>query len=437
MNPLILGTDFSGLGSVEEAIKRLKVNHRIAFACDKDKHAKASYLANHNAEIFFDDITQRDQMNTSYCDMYVFGFPCQAFSMAGNRKGFQDTCGTLFYNALEYIDKKRPRFFIGENVKGLLSHNKLKGSKSKYGRTFGVIRDSLATTVNGQHNLYKYDDCVNYHIHFFVMNTKNFGIPQNRERIFIIGFRDEADSLRFNKPKSFELKLRLKDLLENIVDEKYFLSEEMISKLVIKNTENQIGYINQDTQSSKVFSIENESPSLCAGTHGYANGYIVINDANMLSFKRNEFGKKIRKQYENGIIKEKRQNIQNLLPRNDGISNSLTTNSNKENLILVFDDNYSTNRVYDSEGLARTLKSNSGVKGRQTGLYLINFKIRRLTPIECFRLMGYDDIFFKKCALVNSDTQLYKQAGNSIVVDTIMHLLIQIFKATDIKYSYD
>lgn len=224
---LIVATDFSGLGSPEEALKRLQVKHRVAFACDRDKYAKASYLANHNPAIFYDDITTRNQVEAPYSDLYIFGFPCQEFSLAGNRKGFEDTRGTLFFNSLSYIKEKRPRVLTGENVKGLLSHDK--------GRTFSVIRDALAITVNGQMNLHKYDDCVGYHIFYKVLNSKKYGIPQNRERIFIVGFRDLGDATKFKFPKDFELKLRLKHMLELQVEEKYFLSEKAVARAVRKN----------------------------------------------------------------------------------------------------------------------------------------------------------------------------------------------------------
>lgn len=475
MNELIVGTDFTGLGSFEEALKRLKVKHRIAFACDKDKHVKQSYLANHAPKIFYDDIVLRDQSKTPYSDIYCFGFPCQAFSLAGNRKGFEDTRGTLFFNSLSYIKEKQPIAFIGENVKGLLSHDKAKGSKSKYGRTFGVIRDALAITVNGQHNLYKYDDCVNYHIYFKVLNSKEYGIPQNRERVFIIGFRDEVN---FKFPSKIELKLRLIDMVEKLVDDKYFISDSMVEKLVLKKSNNSIGYINQDTQASKVFTTENVSPTLSAGTHGYANGYIL--EPNMLSLKRNEKGKKIRKAYEAGLIKEKRQNIQDLLPRSDGISNTITTNTNKENYILfdgkpvllrwqnnkdgIVESDFAPTlrnsggtdirkrphillplfgseinsqgfRVYDENGIAVTQSSGGGGLGGKTGLYLIDFRIRRLTPKEVFRLMGFSDEFFTVCQSLNSDTQLYKQGGNSIVVDTMMWLLVEVCQSLKIPFT--
>lgn len=426
MDELIVSTDFSGLGSAEEALKRINVKHKIAFACDNDKYVKKSYLSNHQPDIFFDDIVLRDQSKAPKSDLYVFGFPCQTFSMAGNRKGFEDTRGTLIHNSASYIKEKQPRAFLGENVKGLFSHDKVKGSKSKYGRTFGVIRDLFGKTVNGQQNLYKYDDCLNYHIHFFILNTKHFGIPQNRERIFLIGFRDEEDSIRFRKPKPFQLKKMLKDLLEDKVDEKFYLSDKMVEHLLKNSKRNRI-----------IKSTDNISPTLLANQAKQSTDSIFIKELAILSMRGRNIVNGKRKDYKGAPT------VQRLELNTEGISNTITT-VQKDNLLLLFDAKHDSNRVYDSEGIARKIKSSAGGGGALTGLYRVyennsiesGFRIRRLTPRECFRLMGFSDEFFDRCASINSDTQLYKQAGNSIVVDTIMHLLIQILTAMNIPFKY-
>lgn len=426
MNGIIVASDFSGLGAFEEALKRLKVNHRIAFACDKDKYAKHSYLANHNPEIFYDDITTRNQSETPYSDIYCFGFPCQAFSIAGNRKGFEDTRGTLFFNSLEYIKQKQPLCFIAENVKGLLSHDK--------GKTFSVIKDALAYTVNGQHNLYKYDDCVNYHLYYFVLNSKKYGIPQNRERIFLIGFKKQVE---FKKPSSFKLPICLNDLLENNVDEKYYLSDERVSKLIFKKSDNKIGYINQNTQASQVYSTDNLSPTICAGSYGYAIGY--IKEQTILRWQNKKDG--IIEDNISPTLRIAGMPTEQFLELNkNGTSNTLTS-VQKDNLVLISlfgtQSNSQGMRVYDSNGLSCTMSSNGGGVGAKTGLYLIDYRIRRLTPKEVFRLMGYSDEFFEQILSINtvSDTQLYKMGGNSIVVDTLMYLLIEVCKSLKIPFT--
>jgi DNA (cytosine-5)-methyltransferase 1 len=406
---LIAGTDCSGLGSFEEALKRLLVEHTIAFACDKDAHVKKSYLANHQPEVFYDDLVTRDQSKTPYCNFYVAGFPCQAFSLVGNRKGFEDTRGTLFFHDLEYVAKKKPRVFVFENVRGLLSHDKPKNSKSQFGKTFGVIRDALGVTVNGQHNLYKYDDCVNYHIFYKILNSKDFGVPQNRERIFIIGFRDEEDAVKFQFPKPVPLKLRLKDMLESNVDEKYFISETMLKWFQDHSSKNKAkgnGFNFKPTDVEGVARAINQRVYKC----GTEDNYVLVEpEPQVLIQVRSEYGKEIRKDFEAGKIKDPWRTMKNFEPRKDGISNTLRS-VQKDNLLAIPD---------------------------KKGIILINgirYLIRRLTPKECFRLMGYDDDFFEKCAVANSDTQLYRQAGNSIVVDVMARLLIQILVILNIPF---
>jgi len=124
-----VGTDFSGIGAPEQALKELGIEHSVEFACDKDKYARQTYLANHSAKIMYEDITTRHNTDAPYVDLYCFGFPCQAFSISGKRKGFDDVRGTLFFNAAEYIREHRPAVFLAENVKGLLSHDKPKERK--------------------------------------------------------------------------------------------------------------------------------------------------------------------------------------------------------------------------------------------------------------------------------------------------------------------
>ena len=313
-----IGTDFSGIGSPEQALMKMGIEHKSMFACDVDKYAKQSYLANYKTENFYNDITKRNHNEAPYVDLYVAGFPCQTFSMAGKRKGFEDTRGTLFFDLLKYLKAKKPKYFILENVKGLLSHNG--------GRTFLTILDCLSKTVNKQYSFTNYEDGLNYYVYYKVLNTKDYGIPQNRERVFIVGFRDEKHSFKF--PKKIPLELKLKDILENKVDQKYFLSDKMIK----------------------------------------------------------------------------------------GIEKS----------------NFRERQPMDINGVCKTLKIGGDTPCFKVhSLYPKNSKtdkrIRRLTPKECFRLQGFPDSFLDKCREIGiSDTQLYKQAGNSITVDVMEHLFREI-----------
>lgn len=363
---LKVGTDFSGIGSPEQALKELQeegvLKFESQFMCDIDKYARVSYQALYGGGITYTDITKRNHSEVPKLDLYIAGFPCQAFSLAGKRRGFEETRGTLFFNVAEFIKINQPECFILENVKGLVSHDS--------GKTFSTIISILSDnggTINGQHLIPYYDDGLGYHVYYQVLNTKEHGIPQNRERIFIVGFKKERD-YRFPLPE--KLNIKLKDVLEKDVDEKYYLSDKMIKGFVSGKSKFKEGFINQDTQASKVFSEEGTSPTLSSGTHGYANGYVV----------------------------------HNLQPRSGDPKKGGTGHLSKD----------------DGTAYCIDTSCSQGVE--------ITNRIRRLTPLECWRLQGFPDEQFYKAQKVNSDTQLYKQAGNSITVNVIKKVIKNIYK---------
>lgn len=372
---LKVGTDFSGIGAPEQALKELEINHEVLFACDKDKYARETYLANHIAKVMYDDILNRDNSKVPYVDLYCFGFPCQAFSISGKRKGFDDVRGTLFFNSADYISRQRPKMFIAENVKGLLSHDKPAKSKSKYGRTFNTIINLLAKTVNGQILMPIYEDNLGYNIYFSVLNAKYFDLPQSRERIFIIGFREDVN---FKFPAQNNVSKKLFEVLEKNVSDNHYLSEKLLSSLPpIK-----------------------KSP-VCAALRGRGEGW-----------------------------------KQNLEIRNDELSNTITSVA-KDNLIITGNEVLVSREIRNEEAKKIRRKTGSNafrgkellfeksdvVKTIQTGLTndnlliipSINNRIRKLTPLETMRLQGYPDSFVKPC----SDSQIYKQAGNSIPVNVL------------------
>lgn len=394
-----IGTFCSGIGSPEQAIKDLNTNHSIEFACEIDKYARMTYQANHEAKIMYEDLTKIDYSSLPDVDLFVAGFPCQSFSIAGKRLGFEDTRGTIFFHILEYLKTKKPDMFVLENVKGLLSHDKRK--------TFNVIINSLAATVNGQCLMFPNVDTLGYNVYYQVLNAKDYGIPQNRERVFIVGFKNNQ---AFNFPKKQELKLKLKDLLESNVDEKYYLSERSLKGLL--------------NHKEKQINIKQE--------------YLKID--------------------RKGLMKNN-QDIASCLTVG---GNSGGNHSDMDILLQKISGTNQGDRVYSVNGLASCLGSNGGGGGAKTGLYAIpvltpnrinkkqngrqfkndgenmftltsqdrhgiydGYKIRRLTPRECMRLMGFPDSFITPC----SDRQLYKQAGNSIVTN----VLKEIFKEMRLK----
>tara|TARA_R110002153_G_scaffold61327_3_gene165527 strand:- start:2918 stop:4003 length:1086 start_codon:yes stop_codon:yes gene_type:complete len=355
-----VGTDFSGIGSPEAALKRLNIPHHNVFACDIDKYAKKSFLELNKPDNFYEDITKRDYKEVPQLDLYVAGFPCQSFSIAGQRKGFNETRGTLFFNVAEFIKVNQPECFILENVKGLLSHDS--------GKTYQTITDVLTNgggTLNGQIGMDTIDDGLGYHVYTQALNTKDYGIPQNRERIFIVGFKYYRV---FNFPKKITLKLSLKDILEQQVPEKYYLSQKMIE-----------GFSNHKERHKE------------KGT-GFQWQPKSVNDiANCLDTGNNQ------------AIEVKQ------------------LNPSKES---GGKQPYQQNRVYDVNGLSPALVSELGGERSHN---INTSRIRRLTPLECWRLQGFTDEEFYKAQKVNSDTQLYKQAGNSITVDVMTEILRKIY----------
>ncbi len=192
---------FAGVGGIR--IPFQEFGGDCVFSSEWDKYSQQTYEANfgHKPQ---GDITQIDEKDIPEFDILLGGFPCQAFSIAGKRMGFEDTRGTLFFDVARIIKYHKPKAFLLENVKGLLSHKK--------GETFEVIKNTLNT--------------LGYKIHYKTLNAKNFGVPQNRERIYIVGFRDD---LEFTFPDSLNVKTRLGDILEKEVDKKHTISDRLWS----------------------------------------------------------------------------------------------------------------------------------------------------------------------------------------------------------------
>jgi DNA (cytosine-5)-methyltransferase 1 len=384
MEKLRIGTDFSGVGAFEHAVKRLNLEHKSIFACDIDKYARISYLANHDEPDYFPTDVYEREIPTEPLDFYVSTFPCQSFSLAGKRLGKNDKRGILFYNTHEFIQKNNPRFFICENVKGLLSDDN--------GNTMNEIISLLGgKSVNGDHVWFPHEDSVPYHVYFKVMNAKKHGVPQNRERVFIIGIRDDGDN-QFQFPKEEHLTRRLKDVLESEVDEKYFLSEKLLSyfadhKEIHKERGNGFKFEphNEDTIASNAISTKcgtrQTDPFIKVKS---PNKAVQCNQGIIVGGKWNDF------KNENGEKK-------GFEPLVDGCSPTL---------------------------LARARNDGSGMAAVSDG-----YQIRRLTPKECFRLMDFPDSHYENCKKEGvSDSQLYRQAGNSVVVKMFELLIKQLLK---------
>lgn len=208
---------FSGIGAFEKALSNLEVDFNLIAYCEIDKYASKSYAAIHGVseDLNLWDITKVDESKLpKNIDLITYGFPCQDISIAGKQRGFQHEDGSLtrsglFFEALRIIEATKPKIAIAENVKNLTG--------KKFAEQFRIVLDSLEAA--GYNNYWK------------VLNAKDYGVPQNRERVFIVSIRNDIDSGLFEFPKPFSLEKRLKDVLEDAVDEKYYLSDEQVSRL--------------------------------------------------------------------------------------------------------------------------------------------------------------------------------------------------------------
>jgi len=356
-----VGSDFSGVGAFNQALMRLGIQFEEVFACDMDKYARDTFIHNYGEPKYYPTNVYDREIPTDSLDIYMTSPPCQAFSLAGKRLGKEDKRGILFFNSHEFIQVNKPRFFIFENVKGLLSDDG--------GRTFQEWVNMLGgKSVNGVPVLFPYEDSVPYHLYWQVLNAKHHGVPQNRERVFLIGIRDDQDN-KFQFPREEHLTKRLKDVLEDDVDDKYFLSEKMIHYISHDRNGNYNLVVNREIANAMTCSMKNQQRS-------FQDNYIQIKSATSKGYEEASEGDSI----------------------NFSVPNS------------------ATRRGRVGKGVAQTLDTACNQGTLKSG------EIRRLTPRECFRLMDFPDTF--KWPV--SDSQAYKQAGNSIVVNVLYKILKQL-----------
>ncbi len=511
-----IGTLFSGIGSPEQGASRVYNDLDLVFACEWDKYARESFNANYKIEEkhFHKDIADMD--GTQYkdkIDILIGGSPCQDFSLAGLRKGIDGNKGILIYEYIRIIKETQPPIFIYENVKGMLS--------DKNGRT---VKEFVAAFRD-----------MGYNCHYEVINTKDYGVPQNRERIFLVGFKDVEHYYNFSFAPKMKLEKRLKDVLESAVDEKYYV-DMLKNKRLIKTFNNHKGSLENGTfidsynnsihaeysaclstrtnasNNSHVFIETNNEDDICncLTTMGEGNREPkvkigAIRGLNQVGTLKKQITKR---QHDTPIVCEQRSD-EGLRFFNDNVCGTLRTidccgdkrvielnqvgtlkkqitkrqhdtpkeinqflkdhKGNKtlkqiaelteikkttidhyfridksraipsptdwEKLkeVLGFDNTFdtqvkdtfskqstfeSTARVYD-DNIAPTLTCNEG------STHLVETRIRKLTPRECFRLQDFPDTF----KFVVSNSQLYKQAGNSISANVMEMIFNQIEKS--------
>lgn len=374
---------FAGIGGFRFGME--SAGHECVAFCEIDKFARASYKAIHNTEgeIELHDITtvtDDEIRNIGHVDAICGGFPCQAFSIAGHRRGFEDTRGTLFFEIARFAAILKPKYLFLENVKGLLNHDK--------GDTFETILSAL--------------DELGYDVEWQVLNSKDFGVPQNRERVFIIGH------LRGQRGrKVFPIGGK---------DEKS--SAERLGINILGNTKNPNGTA-QGTRDI-VHDPKGIVGTLTATDYKGPKQVAIPNEIKKYGVLQPNFN-------QSGVVYE-----------TDGISPTIRTmqggglepkirvrEATKQGYaeatvgdsVNLAHPNSKTRRGRVGEGIANTL-----VTGDSQGVVMPNFRIRKLTPRECWRLQGFPDWAFDKAQEVNSNSQLYKQAGNSVTVNVIKEI---------------
>lgn len=447
---------FGGIGACSKALERLGVDFEIADYVEIDKYAVKSFNAIHGTNFEPQDVTKWDK--DIKVDLIMHGSPCQDFSVAGKNAGGDKDSGTrssLMYETLRIVEKLKPKYVIWENVKNLLS--------KKHKHNFDAYIDAMAE--------------LGYVSKYQILNAKDYGVPQNRERVFTISCRHDGDSqimgsflAQFNFPEPMPLEHRLKDILEDSVDERYYLSDEQVSKIKLSDFSQKRRLVQNSDVSQTILSRDYKDPK-CVRVGGlydkdgsrHQAGSVYDPNGLCATLSTMQGGN------QEPIIVASRgrgeNNEQQLEPNFTGTTNTLTS-VQKDNYVAEPRDISKTVRTggrgsldrhswdivtepikiktanikgYDEaddgdaidlqypdsttrrgrvgHGVSKTLMTSDQMA------VVTGYRIRKLTPKECWRLMGFDDADFNKAAQVNSNTQLYKQAGNSIVVNVLEGIL--------------
>ena len=367
---------FAGIGGFRLGME--SAGHECIGFCEIDKFARESYKAIHNTkgEIELHDITSVSDESIrgiGSVDIICGGFPCQAFSIAGNRRGFEDTRGTLFFEIARFASILKPRYLFLENVKGLLNHDR--------GNTFEVILSAL--------------DELGYDVEWQVLNSKNFGVPQNRERVFIIGhLRGERTRNVFPISGESEQSDHQPPKIEIIGNTKNPNGTSKGTKSVVYGSGGVVGTLTATdykepkqvaikqfgilqpnfNQCGVVYETDGIAPTIRAYQGGGLEPKIRVKEATSKGYAEAEVGDSVNLSHPNSKTRRGRVGKQ--------VANTLLT-------------------------------------GESQGVIEPDFRIRKLTPRECWRLQGFPDWAFDRAQEVNSNSQLYKQAGNSVTVNVI------------------
>ena len=476
----------------------LKKRWELVNFCEFDKYATRSYCAIHNVDESknLGDITKVDENELDDFNMICGGSPCQDFSVAGKQKGSVWTCkecgheynpltvhwnerdkcpncvsknidktrSSLLVEYLRVVRANKPNFGIYENVKNIVG-------KQFKDTTFKLFTDELEE--------------YGYNVYWKVLNAKNYGIPQNRERVYLLFIKKDLDNGKFKFPEPFDNGLRLKDLLEDEVDEKFYISDEKTKKFIKNLNTNDsdnvdmgspkfIGNVNREDfgtgYAGGVWDDSHISPTLTTMQGGGRQPHVItgidksynnpkfIETANCIT-SREDRGVSDRKSEGTAVLET--PNISYCLNSNYYKGTTIEQYMNKHRRQLVIENNKVAIRQATKQGYIECevggvadlsypdSKTRRGrvqdggnvsptITATETGICRIEspIRIRKLTPKECFRLMGFSDENFdaaQKAGISNS--QLYKQAGNSIVVDVLYYIYRELYVA--MPYLFD
>lgn len=366
---LRLGTLFSGIGAVEHALRRLRLRHEIVFAGDIDPHVKKTYFTNYqiSEERWHTDArTFHPGKSIGRVDLLVGGSPCQSFSMVGSREGLDDSRGALIFEFIRVVKQCKPQVFIFENVKGLLNHGG--------GRTWELINEAF--------------ESVGYSTKSAVLNSRDYGIPQNRQRLFVVGIKTRKTDFEF--PKPIALKSRMQDFLEDVTDSKFFLRSKGVK------------FVTSSKNRLKRYTQINGDVALCQKANQQFNwhgDFVFEPSSNQL--EPDEFTFDVRDVEEKYYLSDAVRRYV-LAPGTKGFRTATETDLKVARPLLQ-----SMHKMH-----------RAGIDNYVTH----SGRIRKLTPRECLRLMGFRDDF----KITVSDMQMYRQAGNSIVVDVLIAILREL-----------
>lgn len=419
---------FAGIGACSKALERLGIEHEIVDAVEIDRYAIKSFNAIHGTNFEPQDITKWDKDVS--VDLIMHGSPCQDFSVAGRQAGGDEGSGTrssLMYETLRIVEKLKPKYVIWENVKNIISKKHIHNWENYCTRMSDLGYCSWCK----------------------VMNAKDYGVPQNRERVFTVSIRRDISDKEFVFPESIPLEKKLKDMLEPEVDEKYFISENMMNYFMGVNQkpskfprkERFLANINRKDQdrANSITTAPGQRPT---------DNFIRVRTANKQGYDYATEGDGVDLQYPSSTTRRGRvgHEVSKTIMTGDGMGVVVKTNlktdlCNKlveENVVKggeIINHSYTTSEqrntldkyIESKDGIMPTLTTRPDCLGYAT--LPPDIRIRKLTPKECWRLMGFDDADIDKAQAAGiSNAQLYKQAGNSIVVNILEIILKKLLE---------